>query len=314
MFRGCVLTAFLVLGTVWPITSVMAQVDCSQLDPRASVSKEMEGKVKLSVDTLYKIAKAGGSIEGRVKDEIYNLQKEVPVTEQGLIKLRTLYLFCGMVANAKDLSTERKVELFRVMMEVKTTDEPKPKPHTQKKEKPSPPSKPVPPPQGEKPGVTTPQNNPQQNPQTSVTSHNQSGGITAQNVTIYNYFDKNFSQAAAFQQYLKGKYPLGYAVFAGDGKTVNVPSGLTFERDFELKWANAKVFKLESDMIYLDLPDIVYKPTGNVLTNVGFGFPRKVGYVAALPLVNWKQTIPIIEVLADEGDFVVLALGFREKR
>jgi hypothetical protein len=137
----------------------MAQVDCSQLDPRASVSTEMDGKVNASVATLYKIAKAGGSIEGKIKEEITNLQKGVPVTEQGLIKLRTLYLFCGMVANAKDISTERKVELFRVMMDVKTTDEPKPKPPQQKKEKPRTPSKPVLPPEGEKQGVATPQSN-----------------------------------------------------------------------------------------------------------------------------------------------------------
>jgi hypothetical protein len=134
-----------------------------------------------------------------------------------------------------------------------------------------------------------------------------------QNVTMYNYFDKPFYKTEVFQQYLKGKYPLGYAVFASDGKTVNVPDGLTFERDFEIKWGNAKVFQLKSDMIYIDLPDIVYKPTGNVLTNIGFGFPRKVGYVTPLPLVNWKQSIPIIEVLADEGNFVVFVLGFIEK-
>jgi hypothetical protein len=136
---------------------------------------------------------------------------------------------------------------------------------------------------------------------------------THQNVTIYNYFDKHFTQTEAFHQYLKGRYPLGYAVFAADGKTINVPDGLTFERDFEIKWANAKVFELKSDMIYFDLPDIVYKPTGNELTSCGFGFPRKVGYVAPLPAVPWKQSIAIIEVLADEGNFVVLVLGFRER-
>ena len=137
---------------------------------------------------------------------------------------------------------------------------------------------------------------------------------THQNVTIYNYFDKPFYQTPEFKQHLSEKYPLVYAVFAADGKTINVPHGLTFERDFEIKWANAKVYELKPDMINFDLPDIVYKPTGNELTNCGFGFPRKVGYVTSLPLVNWKQSIPFIEVLADEGNFVVLVLGFREKR
>ena len=47
-----------------------SQVDCSALDPRVSISKETEGKISGSVDTLYKIVKAGGSIEGRMKEEI----------------------------------------------------------------------------------------------------------------------------------------------------------------------------------------------------------------------------------------------------
>ena len=147
-----------------------------------------------------------------------------------------------------------------------------------------------------------------------VTSQNQQGGITAQNVTIHNYFDKHFTQTPGFIKYLKEKYPLGYAVFASDGKRIEVPNGLTFERDFEIKWSNAKVGKLEPNQINVELPDIVYKPTGNVLVNIGFGFPRKVGYITALPFVKWKESIPLIEVLADEGDFVVLVLGFIDKK
>ena len=165
----------------------MAQVDCSKLDPRAFVSREMEGKVKASVDTLYKIAKAGGSVEGKIKDEIQNLQKGAPVTEQGQIKLRTLYLFCGMVANARDISTDRKVELFKIMMEEKKADKPEARRSVQKKKsKPSQPSKAVATPPRDEQKITTPQNNPQPNPQTndSVSSQGQSGGITAQNVTI----------------------------------------------------------------------------------------------------------------------------------
>jgi hypothetical protein len=94
-----------------------AQMDCSPLDPRASVTTEKEGEIKASVNTLYKIARVGGSVKGKMREEIQNLQKGTPVTEQGLIARETLYLFCGMVANAKDISTERKFELFREMME-----------------------------------------------------------------------------------------------------------------------------------------------------------------------------------------------------
>ena len=71
------------------------------------------------MNTLFKIAKAGGSVEGKIRTEMQNLQRGVPVTERSQIELRTLYLFCGMVANAKDISTVRKVELFNLMMQTK---------------------------------------------------------------------------------------------------------------------------------------------------------------------------------------------------
>ena len=125
MFRKVISTLFVMTLTVILCVSVMAQVDCSLLDPRASVSIEKEGEVKASVDTLYKIAKAGGSVKGKAREEIQNLQKGTPVTEQGILARQTLYLYCGMVANASDISTERKVSLFKEMMEIsKTIDKP----------------------------------------------------------------------------------------------------------------------------------------------------------------------------------------------
>ena len=50
--------------------SALGEFNCAFLDPRASVSQTKEGKIEASVDTLYKVAKAGGSIEGKVKNEI----------------------------------------------------------------------------------------------------------------------------------------------------------------------------------------------------------------------------------------------------
>lgn len=92
-----------------------ADFDCSPLDPRASVSKEQEGKVNGAVETLYKLAKAQGSVEGKLKEQIQNLQQGAPASDQLTIRLRTLWLFCGMVANARDMTTERKVQLLREM-------------------------------------------------------------------------------------------------------------------------------------------------------------------------------------------------------
>jgi len=116
VLKSIIFAVLVMAGIIMPTTFVKAEVDCSMLDPRSSVSTEKEGKINASVNTLYKIAKAGGSVEGRMKEEIHNLQKGAPVTEKTLIELRTLYLFCGMVANAKDITTDRKVELFNLMM------------------------------------------------------------------------------------------------------------------------------------------------------------------------------------------------------
>lgn len=80
------------------------------------MSSEKEGKIKGSVDTLYKVAKAEASIEARLKQEIKNLQQgTASVSEKYAIAARTMYLFCGMVANAKDISTERKWQLFQAL-------------------------------------------------------------------------------------------------------------------------------------------------------------------------------------------------------
>jgi hypothetical protein len=48
-----------------------ADVDCSPLDPRVSISKELEVKANGSAETLYKIAQAGGSISGRAQEQIH---------------------------------------------------------------------------------------------------------------------------------------------------------------------------------------------------------------------------------------------------
>lgn len=108
----------------------IAQADCSLLDPRASISQEKQVKIQGSIDTLYKIAKANASIDGKLKDEIQNLQAgSASVSERYAIAARTLYIFRGMVANANDLSTERKFQLFQAMQE-NIRQQPTPEPPT----------------------------------------------------------------------------------------------------------------------------------------------------------------------------------------
>lgn len=108
----------LTLGIETAPALAQAGVDCTKLDPRASVATSHEGKVSATVETLYKIAKAGGAVEGKVRNEVDNLQKEAPLPERGQVALRTIYVFCGMVANATDISTERKVQLYQIMVKL----------------------------------------------------------------------------------------------------------------------------------------------------------------------------------------------------
>ncbi|MBB4012603.1 PEP-CTERM sorting domain-containing protein [Niveibacterium umoris] len=93
-----------------------AQVDCSLLDPRQSVSKEKEAKITGSVETLFKVAKAGGNVEGRLTEEIKNIEGAAAASEQSIVRLRAIYLFCGMIANSFEIPIDKKVSLFAQMV------------------------------------------------------------------------------------------------------------------------------------------------------------------------------------------------------
>lgn len=153
----------------------------------------------------------------------------------------------------------------------------------------------------------------------SVTSHEQSGGITAENVTtqditVNNYFDiQSPDEKRALQQSLLAKYPLGYTLFAVDGKTIYVPESLSYERDFVISWDESKISKLEPDWIEFYPPQIIYKPTGNaVLGKFNFRLLRKIGFIIPYPMLP-KQANLFLEVLDDKGSFAVLVLGFKEQ-
>ena len=162
---------------------------------------------------------------------------------------------------------------------------------------------------GQKGGVTAQTHNDK-----SVTSYGQNSGITAQNVTVVNnYFNKQSSdEKEALHRSLKAKYPLGYAVFAADGKTIHVPDGLSFEKYFGIRWANAKVLELRSDVIDVQLLDIFDKATLSTWNGCGFGLKRKVG--AIFKAISLPSITVVAELLEDKGSFVVLALGFRQGR
>jgi hypothetical protein len=121
-----------------PIT-VLAAIDCNMVAPVASVTTETDKSVHGAVETLLKVAKVEGNVESRMKQQIQNVQTTAPRDDPQNIKARTLYVFCGMVANATDISTERKVELWNQMLAVSHTELPPPaRPETGTSHKPRP--------------------------------------------------------------------------------------------------------------------------------------------------------------------------------
>ena len=119
------------LASLLACTTVAAQtMDCSALDPRKSVSSQTEGKVAASATTLYKVAQAGGGIEGRIRSESTNLEIGAGASDKTIVKPRLIYLFCLTVANARDISSERRVDLFMqlqraILEETATTPPPR---------------------------------------------------------------------------------------------------------------------------------------------------------------------------------------------
>ncbi len=107
------------------------------------------------------------------------------------------------------------------------------------------------------------------------------------------------------------KYPLGYTLFAVDGKTIHVPESLSFEKDYVVIWTDSKISNLESDWIEFYPPEITYKPTANaVLGKFNFRLTRKIGFTIRYPWLP-KQANAFIEVLDDKDSFAVLVLGFK---
>lgn len=120
--RKSLSACLLVSGTLWvsevqPLIAAPSDIDCSPLDPRVQLSTETEGRVKASAETLYKIAKAQGAIEGKVKNVQQNLQAEVPLSEKANAQNRLAYLFCELFAKDNTLSAEKKYQLYEKLVD-----------------------------------------------------------------------------------------------------------------------------------------------------------------------------------------------------
>lgn len=169
----------LIIGISIKSSFASYKVDCSPLDPREKVSKEKDAQISASVNTLFKIAKAQGQVKGKIKDEIQNLQQGVPLSEQGIIKLRALYLFCGMFANDNNITPQQKVELFNTMMNIKENSTPPKQKSSSKNTSNNTSTGPT----KHSELATRPTGTNAQNV-INISSNNQTGGITAQTVNI----------------------------------------------------------------------------------------------------------------------------------
>ncbi len=145
-----------------------------------------------------------------------------------------------------------------------------------------------------------------------VNSKEQQGGITANQITINNYFQQDLSRKEIQENELKNKYPLGYAVFAADSTDIHVPKGFNYGTEFLINWETAKVINLAESSVTINLPDMVYKPLNSTLLSITMEIPRKNNYERRLPFKFEDQNIiPFIELLEDHKEFVVLVLGFK---
>lgn len=148
--------------------------------------------------------------------------------------------------------------------------------------------------------------------QQNITSYNQTGGVTAGQITINNYFDTHSYQTKDYRQKLKNKYPLGYAIFAGDETNVIIPNKPNYANQFDIKWETAKISSLTSDSIGIDMPKIIYKPLNSSIMGMTMTIRRKVGHQRPFPIRFAHQNItPILEMVEDHDKFVVLVLGFK---
>ncbi len=147
-----------------------------------------------------------------------------------------------------------------------------------------------------------------------ITSFNQSGGVTAQKVTINNYFQSPpfLEKKESLKAKLKQIYNFGYAIFGVDGRNTFMPYDINFTEQFDIEWGVTKVKHLTDRDISILFPKIIYKPLNSTIDRLTITIPRQVGYQRKFPIQFAHQKfIPFIEVLEDHKDFVVLVIGFR---
>lgn len=152
-------------------------------------------------------------------------------------------------------------------------------------------------------------------PGVNIELNNQQGGITAQNVTITNYFQSStfLKEKENLDKDLKQKYPFGYAVLGVDGKKIFIPNDLNFTEQFNIEWPTAGVEYLTDAKVAIQLPKIIYKPLNTTLDRLTLVVSRRAGYQRKLPMTFAQQKFSLfIEVMENQRDFVILVIGFKK--
>lgn len=101
--------------------TAFADVDC-QLAAPPGVTKTAQGsaQAQIAANTLLRVVKAGGDVSASGKTTFATAQQNAPGEDPDALKAKTLYIFCGMVANATDISTERKFAMLKELQQVPT--------------------------------------------------------------------------------------------------------------------------------------------------------------------------------------------------
>lgn len=112
-----------------------------------------------------------------------------------------------------------------------------------------------------------------------------------------------------WREHLTEAYPLGWRMYATDGKETYAPPGLSYEKYFVVVWDSNGVSKLTPEWISLRPPDI-FPRSGGLITRNTVTVRRQLG--KELKLLRLGKMGITAEILEDEGDFIVFAIGFRE--
>jgi hypothetical protein len=104
-------------------------------------------------------------------------------------------------------------------------------------------------------------------------------------------------------------------LLAADGEETYTSHDLKYEGEITVDWRAARVARLSQESVFLNLPSIVTRDRRIIImsgSNIQFGVSRRVGHIGDGFRFEMGQATLGVDVLKDEGSFVVLAIGLRK--